>query len=362
MSNEIVKHEQGDIVRAQESLTVADIRSQIKLIQDLMKGAMQRDQHYGVVPGCGDKPTLLKPGAEKISMMFRLVPTYSVNRTDFENGHREYEVTCTLTHTSSGIPSGQGMGSASTMEGKFRYRWENTNRQVPKEYWENRDSDLLGGNTFFPRKKDGAWMIFQRVEHDTPADYFNTCLKMGLKRAHVCACLNATAASDIFTQDIEDLPGNEEDKKPFKPENPMMPKRKSEPAPANIEVNSGDIVETVTKKTGQGKKGPWTKYGVKIGGEWYGTFDVKIGEQAEALKGEQVEFEWKQDGEYKTLTDIRFALDKEYQPAEEQTPQPPVNTKVTADDDFLTGIDKPDDQTQASQNKLEDKRKSTGVK
>ncbi|WP_418719751.1 hypothetical protein [Bilophila wadsworthia] len=45
-----------------------------------------------------------------------------------------------------------------------------------------------------------------RVEHDNPADYYNTCLKMAKKRALVDAVLTCTAASDIFTQDIEDEP------------------------------------------------------------------------------------------------------------------------------------------------------------
>jgi hypothetical protein len=45
-----------------------------------------------------------------------------------------------------------------------------------------------------------------KVEHDNPADYYNTVLKMAKKRAHVDAVLTATAASDIFTQDVEDMP------------------------------------------------------------------------------------------------------------------------------------------------------------
>jgi hypothetical protein len=39
-----------------------------------------------------------------------------------------------------------------------------------------------------------------------PADLANTILKMAKKRALIDAVLTATAASDIFTQDIEDLP------------------------------------------------------------------------------------------------------------------------------------------------------------
>ena len=30
-----------------------------------MGAAMKDGEHFGKIPGCGDKPTLLKPGAEK---------------------------------------------------------------------------------------------------------------------------------------------------------------------------------------------------------------------------------------------------------------------------------------------------------
>ena len=39
-----------------------------------------------------------------------------------------------------------------------------------------------------------------------PADLANTILKMACKRAMIAMTLNVTAASDIFTQDIEDIP------------------------------------------------------------------------------------------------------------------------------------------------------------
>ena len=69
----------------------------------------------------------------------------------------------------------------------------------------------ISGKTGFSTKKNdsGKWMIVragEKVEHDNPADYYNTVLKMAKKRAHVDAVLTATAASDIFTQDVEDMP------------------------------------------------------------------------------------------------------------------------------------------------------------
>ncbi len=44
-----------------------------------------------------------------------------------------------------------------------------------------------------------------RIEYDNPADYYNTCLKMAKKRALIDGTLNATGASHIFTQDVEDM-------------------------------------------------------------------------------------------------------------------------------------------------------------
>lgn len=189
-----------------------EIQQQVNLIQRVMKSVMKDGEHYGVIPGCGIKPSLLKPGAEKLSMTFRMAPEYNISTIDLPGGHREYRVTTTLRSIITGTVLGQGVGSCSTMEGKYRFRTgeiELTGKPVPKEYWTSRDVNLLGGKGFVPKKNDGRWEIArqgERVEHDNPADYWNTCLKMAKKRSHVDAVLTATAASDIFTQDVEDMP------------------------------------------------------------------------------------------------------------------------------------------------------------
>lgn len=201
------------------AMTAETIQKQVNTIQNVMHQVMKQGDHYGVIPGCGTKPTLLKPGAEKLSVTFRLAPSYDIRKTDLPGGHREYEVVCTLTHMSSGIVVGQGVGSCSTMEGKYRFRNaepEITETPVPKKYWDLKKGnrlaeaqELIGGKGFVPKKTEMGWMIAKltgdRVEHDNPADYYNTVLKMSKKRAHVDAVLTATAASDIFTQDIEDM-------------------------------------------------------------------------------------------------------------------------------------------------------------
>jgi hypothetical protein len=192
---------------------------QVNSIQEAMKKVMQPDVHYGKIPGCGDKPTLLKPGAEKLGLMFRLGASFNVRETELPSGHREYSIVCTLTHIPSGQMVGQGVGSCSTMESKYRYagsETELTSIEVPKEFWDSRSSEVLaqavgGGipaSKLSTQKVDNKWFIAikgEKKERKDMADVYNTCLKMGKKRAHVDAIITATAAGDIFTQDVEDM-------------------------------------------------------------------------------------------------------------------------------------------------------------
>ena len=153
-----------------------EVRQQVNQIQYLMQQVLKSGEHYGVVPGTKGKPTLFQSGAEKIAYMFHLVPSFAVHKTDLGAGHREYEVTCTLTSRDNGEVMGYGMGTCTTLESKYRYR--------------------------------NKWVNNQKVREDNPdiADTWNTVLKMAKKRAFVDAVKSTTAASDIFTQDVEDLP------------------------------------------------------------------------------------------------------------------------------------------------------------
>ncbi|MBE7157413.1 MAG: hypothetical protein INR62_03075 [Rhodospirillales bacterium] len=169
-----------------------------------MTAAMKEGEHYGRIPGCGDKPTLLKPGAEKLCLLYRLAPAYEVQERPLDRGHREYRVMTTLTSITTQRTIGQGVGCCSSMENKFRLRAgaaEITDRAVPRVYWEIRQEDpakaqdLIGGKGF----------VVEKVETDNPADSFNTVLEMAKKRALVDAVLTTTAASDIFAQDLEEF-------------------------------------------------------------------------------------------------------------------------------------------------------------
>jgi len=193
---------------------------QVQFIQKIMKAVMHEDVHYGKIPGCGDKPTLLKPGAEKLSMVFRLSPTFDIVKTNLERGHREYEITCLIKDINSERVQGEGVGMATSMESKWRYR--KSERFCPACSAEAIIKNNFGQGDFKDgwmcwKKKDGCGeqflkgdraitdQIVQKVENDNPADQFNTVLKIAKKRAHVDAILTVLAASDCFAQDLEDM-------------------------------------------------------------------------------------------------------------------------------------------------------------
>nr|DAT64589.1 MAG TPA: PROTEIN/RNA Complex, RIBOSOME-INHIBITOR complex.2A [Caudoviricetes sp.] len=219
MTQAVEIYQGGNAVAMQgTALTAENLKQQVAIVQQAMRAVMKKGLHYGVIKGCGDKPVLLKPGAEVLALTFQFAPKYDVQVTDLGNGHREYSVTCELTHRPTGAYVGQGIGSASTRESKYLYR--KAEQKCPRCGKESiiKGKKEYGGGWICFQKKGGCGAKFPdgdpeienqnmgRVEHDNPADYYNTCLKMAKKRALVDAVLTCTAASDIFTQDIEDEP------------------------------------------------------------------------------------------------------------------------------------------------------------
>lgn len=214
-SNVIPYPTQAPTTLTSSAANLAEIKNQVNLIQQVMREVMIEGEHYGTIPGCGDKKVLLKSGAEKLMLTFRLANDLDVQVLELPNFHREYRVKVTI-YAPSGQRLGTGVGSCSTMESKYRFRTgpiENTGKIVPQEYWTHRESnpakaqEILGGKGFSAKKVGTKYYIVkqgERVEYDNPADNYNTCLKMAKKRGLVDAALTSTAASDIFTQDLEE--------------------------------------------------------------------------------------------------------------------------------------------------------------
>lgn len=139
---------------------VAQTMQKITQFQKVIQQTLRQNHDYGIVPGT-DKPTLLKPGAEKILMMMGLRSEFEIvdSTRDFENGFFQYQVRCKLFKGNMLIT--EGLGSCNTKERKYL-------------------------------KQD-------------PFSIDNTILKMAKKRALVDATLLVASLSDVFTQDLEDM-------------------------------------------------------------------------------------------------------------------------------------------------------------
>lgn len=143
-------------------ISLTEAKERVQLLQQFVDEMMTEGVDYGRIKGF-NKPTLLKPGAEKLCDIFGFSKQISIiNRLEnWEIGIFSYEVKVTLISKQSGLIEAEGIGTCNNKE---------------KGY----------------------------IDQD-PFSIVNTLLKMAKKRALIDATLSATRASGIFTQDIESL-------------------------------------------------------------------------------------------------------------------------------------------------------------
>lgn len=198
------------------SLTLQQAQEQYNALVEFTRSVLKDGLDYGKVPGVS-KPSLLKPGAEKLASLYRLRPSFELVtcREDWDSGFFYYHYRCKLTR--DGEFMGEAEGSCNTKEKKYRYR--NAERVCPncgKPTIIKGKADYGGGYICFAKKggcgakfKDGAPEIeaqeVGQVENPDIYDAVNTVQKMAQKRALVAAVLITTGASEFFTQDVEDL-------------------------------------------------------------------------------------------------------------------------------------------------------------
>ena len=148
------------IIDTVEISQVQATMNKITQFQQVIQKTLHQGHDFGIIPGT-DKPTLLKPGAEKILMMMGLRSEFEIvdSTRDFEKGFFQYQVRCRLLKGDMVIT--EGLGACNTRERKYL-------------------------------KMD-------------PYTMDNTVLKMAKKRALVDAALLVASLSDVFTQDLEDM-------------------------------------------------------------------------------------------------------------------------------------------------------------
>lgn len=195
MAMELVRQEQG-MFNILDSVDVGQIKqtmSSIVKFQTVVQSTLKQGHDYDTIPGT-QKPTLLKPGAEKILMLMGLTSEYEIVEKveDYEKEVFAYTIRCILSKGDYKIA--EGLGSCNSKEDKYRWRWVKE-EDIPL----GEDKDMLKSRT----TKWGSTQY--RIENDEICSQANTILKMAKKRAQIDATLTVAALSEVFTQDIEDM-------------------------------------------------------------------------------------------------------------------------------------------------------------
>lgn len=162
----------GEII-VQESREVSDIKvssgsieamsERIAMMKKFVSSQLVNNINgdYAKIPGT-PKPSLLKPGAEKLLLLFKLGFRFTIlsQVIDLIIGEVSFLIKCEVFRKDDGVVVGEYIAYCSNKEKKYKSQ--------------------------------------------NPADIVNTILKMGEKRALVGATISATGASDYFSQDMED--------------------------------------------------------------------------------------------------------------------------------------------------------------
>jgi ribosomal protein S27AE len=215
---------EAEIIKIEQQIDpLAATNNHYKTMINFVKASMKEGQDYGIIPGTNNKPTLLKPGAEKLCRLFSLYPQLELVQsiTDFDKPLFHYHYRCTIYR--HGEPIGQGEGICNSKEKKYLKKQD---RICPKCGASAiiKGKAEFGGGWLCYAKKGGCNAKFalgdEQIESqptgyvDNPEifDSVNTICKMAQKRATIAAVLVAVGASEFFSHDLED--DAEEEPKP----------------------------------------------------------------------------------------------------------------------------------------------------
>ncbi len=208
----------GNMPQEEFDQKLAALKTGQQRIAQIKRELMVENVHYGKIPGTGDKPTLLQPGAQLLCHLFGLRATFD---QEIEYGDQIETPGCrvvTLCSLHLGDTDGPivatGRGSANTWERKHRYRrGERTCPNCGTIGAVIKGKANFGGGWICWRGKGGCgakWpdgtdaiekQAVSDVENVDQADLENTVIKVSEKRAFNGATLRGTASSDLFTQE-----------------------------------------------------------------------------------------------------------------------------------------------------------------
>lgn len=187
MSNEV---NALSIIETVDIDNISVTMNKIAQMQTVVQKTLKKGHDFGEVPGTS-KPTLLKPGGEKICMLFGLNPEYDFLQTteDYDKEFFSYNIKCTLYRNGQAVA--QGVGSCNSKEKKYRFINVDT---IPDSYagYSETITDKYGRTKY-------------KINNPDICSLVNTILKMAKKRAFIDAVLQVASLSEVFTQDLEDM-------------------------------------------------------------------------------------------------------------------------------------------------------------
>lgn len=166
MNNGVVKLEENKQQLVPLSLVISDhalaeLKTQRESLNRFIKSHLVDSVDYGVIPGT-NKPSLYKPGAEKLAKIFQLGSRIVSSEKDIDpsKGWAMFTYRVEVFH----LPTGKAVAQC---EGSMNSQEKRNSKPMPTQ--------------------------------------INSLQKMAQKRAFVGAVIIATGASDFFTQDLEDM-------------------------------------------------------------------------------------------------------------------------------------------------------------
>jgi len=171
---------------------------------------------YGVIPGV-DKPSLFKPGAEKLEKLFFLRHKKDCVLKEVHEGGKFIRYTYrTSVFNKNGQLVATCEGTCNSHEKKYRIQTVYENQATEEQKATGRLEERMGRN-------NTKYKVYV-VEKPDFYDVENTIMKMAQKRSYVGAILEATNSSSRFTADAEDTVPPAADGNETKPKQPAPAK------------------------------------------------------------------------------------------------------------------------------------------